>query len=373
MSSCGGGRCSDTLRTAPATASDTPGLRRGSLRSRSRDHDAADETASSSIGRARCHAQGGTTICGVWPAEMSGPTTCVVTRPACRRRRRSRAVSGCRGGTTRSPCRAPCATRTAARVRAGTGSRSPPSAPHRTCSAAPRRVTRCRSARFRNTSRPRGEGRDRGRMPTRKIGHQTMMTESFRIASAGPVVMVKWPHDPPEWRFGSRFGFGSHCRSAVSAFVYGFAPVFNLSQVERFVTTGVGANSAAPFNSFSHADGLAGPDDTFRLDQQRHHLLDGATRSERRSADPRRARHCGCVLRAAVRGRVDQQLRLHRKRATGTKAGRYVLVPRDGRASCRPMRRRCTARRASCPSSAGGRATDPTTSTGCGTCRTGSR
>ncbi len=35
--------------------------------------------ASSSIGRARCHAQGGTTICGVWPAEMSGPTTCVVT------------------------------------------------------------------------------------------------------------------------------------------------------------------------------------------------------------------------------------------------------------------------------------------------------
>ncbi|PTR30685.1 hypothetical protein C8K36_102538 [Rhodococcus sp. OK519] len=51
--------------------------------------------------------------------------------------------------------------------------------------------------------------------------------------------------------------------SAVKAFVYGFAPVFNLSQVQRFVTTGVGANAAAPFNSFSHAANLAGPEDTF--------------------------------------------------------------------------------------------------------------
>jgi hypothetical protein len=51
--------------------------------------------------------------------------------------------------------------------------------------------------------------------------------------------------------------------SAASAYIYGFPLVFNLEQVERYVTTGVGANAAAPFNSFSHARTLAGPEDTF--------------------------------------------------------------------------------------------------------------
>ena len=50
---------------------------------------------------------------------------------------------------------------------------------------------------------------------------------------------------------------------AASAYLYGFPLVFNLEQVERYVTTGVGANAAAPFNSFSHARTLAGPEDTF--------------------------------------------------------------------------------------------------------------
>ena len=47
------------------------------------------------------------------------------------------------------------------------------------------------------------------------------------------------------------------------AFFYGFPIVFNLEQVERFVTTGIGALPAGAFNVFSHATTLAGPADTF--------------------------------------------------------------------------------------------------------------
>lgn len=45
--------------------------------------------------------------------------------------------------------------------------------------------------------------------------------------------------------------------------MYGFPLVFNLDQVNRYVSEGVGANPAAPFNTFSHARTLAGPKDTF--------------------------------------------------------------------------------------------------------------
>lgn len=47
------------------------------------------------------------------------------------------------------------------------------------------------------------------------------------------------------------------------AYLYGFPLVFNLDQVTRYVTEGVGANPAAPLNTFSHARHLAGPADTF--------------------------------------------------------------------------------------------------------------
>lgn len=50
---------------------------------------------------------------------------------------------------------------------------------------------------------------------------------------------------------------------ATEAHVFGFPLVFNLDQVQRYVTEGVGANPAAPFNSFSHARAMAGPADTF--------------------------------------------------------------------------------------------------------------
>ncbi|UGT61932.1 DUF1254 domain-containing protein [Nocardia asteroides] len=50
---------------------------------------------------------------------------------------------------------------------------------------------------------------------------------------------------------------------AARAYLYGFPLVFNLDQVRRYVEEGVGANPAAPFNTFSHARSLAGPADTF--------------------------------------------------------------------------------------------------------------
>ncbi len=50
---------------------------------------------------------------------------------------------------------------------------------------------------------------------------------------------------------------------AGQAYLYGFPLVFNLDQVRRFVTTGVGSNPQAPYNEFSHSRNLAGPQDTF--------------------------------------------------------------------------------------------------------------
>ena len=50
---------------------------------------------------------------------------------------------------------------------------------------------------------------------------------------------------------------------AAEAFIYGFPLRFDLEEVERFSRDGMGDLAAAPFNEFSHASQLAGPDDTF--------------------------------------------------------------------------------------------------------------
>lgn len=50
---------------------------------------------------------------------------------------------------------------------------------------------------------------------------------------------------------------------AKQAYVYGFSLVFNVDEIVRHVNQGVGANKAAPFNRFSHAETLAGPEDKF--------------------------------------------------------------------------------------------------------------
>jgi len=50
---------------------------------------------------------------------------------------------------------------------------------------------------------------------------------------------------------------------ASDAFIYGFALVFNLREVGRVSREGLGSVAPAPFNTFSHASSLAGPDDLF--------------------------------------------------------------------------------------------------------------
>ena len=52
-------------------------------------------------------------------------------------------------------------------------------------------------------------------------------------------------------------------RLARSAWIYGFPMVFDLEEVVRFTTEGLGALPATPFNEFGHATALAGADDTF--------------------------------------------------------------------------------------------------------------
>ena len=50
---------------------------------------------------------------------------------------------------------------------------------------------------------------------------------------------------------------------AAEAFIYGFPLVFDLDEVDRFNRRGMGSLPPGTFNSFSHATGLAGPKDTF--------------------------------------------------------------------------------------------------------------
>jgi hypothetical protein len=50
---------------------------------------------------------------------------------------------------------------------------------------------------------------------------------------------------------------------AAEAFIYGFALVFDLGQVERFTRDGMSGVPPTPFNCFGHATALAGPESTF--------------------------------------------------------------------------------------------------------------
>jgi hypothetical protein len=50
---------------------------------------------------------------------------------------------------------------------------------------------------------------------------------------------------------------------AGEAFIYGFPLVFDLREVDRFTKQGLGSVPASPFNVFSHATRLAGPDERF--------------------------------------------------------------------------------------------------------------
>ncbi|UNK72061.1 DUF1254 domain-containing protein [Microbacterium sp. H1-D42] len=120
----------------------------------------------------------------------------------------------------------------------------------------------------------------------------------------------------------------------VTAYLYGFPLVFNLDQVTRYVTTGVGQNPAAPWNTLSHARTLAGPEDKFvtinndtvysmaQLDMSVGPLLLTVPATEGRY-----------YVLQFVSAWTDNFAYIGH-RATGTGAGRFLLVPHywDGEA-----------------------------------------
>ena len=119
---------------------------------------------------------------------------------------------------------------------------------------------------------------------------------------------------------------------AAEAYLYGFPLVFNLDQVSRYVTTGVGSNPQAPFNQFSHARTLAGPQDTFVT-------INNDTLYSMAQLDlgvgPIRLRVPDTAGRYYVLQFVDawtNNFAYVGHRATGTAAGEFLLVRRAGQA-----------------------------------------
>ena len=155
---------------------------------------------------------------------------------------------------------------------------------------------------------------------------------------------------------------GDAAKLAAAAYVIGFPLVFDLEQVLRYVTTGIGVNPAAPFNSFSHARSLSGPDDHFVS-------LNNDTLYSMGELDvtggPLLLRVPDTGERYDVFQFVDawtNNFAYIGMRATGTGADTYLLVPPDWTGTTparRPPASRCRPR--SPRSSGGGAATAPTT------------
>ncbi|SEL88543.1 DUF1254 domain-containing protein [Streptacidiphilus jiangxiensis] len=114
---------------------------------------------------------------------------------------------------------------------------------------------------------------------------------------------------------------------ATEAYVYGFPLVFNLDQVERFTTQGMGSMAAAPFNRFSHAGKLAGPDDTFvSINNDTIYSMAQMDVSD----GPALLRVPDADGRYYVLQFVDawtNNFAYVGRRATGTKAGTFLLTP----------------------------------------------
>lgn len=113
---------------------------------------------------------------------------------------------------------------------------------------------------------------------------------------------------------------------ATRAYVYGIPLVFNLDQVRRFATTGVGANPAANFNVLSHARTLAGPTSTFvSINNDTVYSMSQLDLS----AGPVLLELPDSAGRYYVMQFVSawtENVAYLGKRATGTRAGRYLVV-----------------------------------------------
>jgi hypothetical protein len=111
------------------------------------------------------------------------------------------------------------------------------------------------------------------------------------------------------------------------AFIYGFPLVFNLSEVSRFVRQGIGSVPAVPFNTFGHATQLAGPADTF-VSINNDTVYSVAQLDV--SGGPVSLRVPDTAGRYYVLQFVDawtNNFAYVGRRATGTEAGTFLLVP----------------------------------------------
>jgi len=114
---------------------------------------------------------------------------------------------------------------------------------------------------------------------------------------------------------------------AGAAYIYGFPLIFDVRQVVRFTRDGVGSVPPAPFNSFSHASSLAGPDDRFvSINNDTIYSIAQVDVS----AGPVLLRVPDAAGRYYVLQFVDvwtNNFAYVGRRATGTSAGSFLLVP----------------------------------------------
>ncbi|MBL3700766.1 DUF1254 domain-containing protein [Leucobacter luti] len=114
-----------------------------------------------------------------------------------------------------------------------------------------------------------------------------------------------------------------------TAYLYGFPLVFNLDQVARYVSTGVGKNPAAPWNAFSHARTLAGPEDKFvTINNDTVYSMAQLDMSVGPILLRVPATHGRYFVLQFVNAWTDNFAYIGH-RATGSDAGEYLLVPSD--------------------------------------------
>ena len=114
---------------------------------------------------------------------------------------------------------------------------------------------------------------------------------------------------------------------AAEAFIFGYPLVANLTEVGRFTEQGLGSLAAAPFNTWSHATKLAGPDDTFvSVNNDTVYSIANLDLT----AGPVRLDVPDSAGRYYVLQFVDawtNNFAYVGKRATGTGAGSFLIVP----------------------------------------------
>lgn len=114
---------------------------------------------------------------------------------------------------------------------------------------------------------------------------------------------------------------------AAEAYLYGFPLVFDLQEVGRLAESGMGSLPPSPFNAFSHATGLAGPDDRF-VSVNNDTVYSIAHLDA--SAGPLTLRVPDTAGRYYVLQFVDawtNNFAYVGRRATGTAAGTFLLTP----------------------------------------------